>query len=139
MSFNQIYDIASSAMRAQSVRMNTVASNLANADSAASSAAEVYHAIKPVFVSEYQLSEDSFQMLGASVGVYGVTETTGEATQRYEPDHPFANEEGYVYYSNVNPVEEMADMMSASRSFETAVQIIGRTNSMQQSLLRLGQ
>ena len=57
---------------------------------------------------------------------------------RYEPDHPYADEQGYVAYSNVNTVEEMADMMAASRSFETSVEVMNRARSMQQGLLQLG-
>ncbi|HEY3591240.1 MAG TPA: flagellar basal body rod C-terminal domain-containing protein, partial [Buttiauxella sp.] len=64
---------------------------------------------------------------------------TGNAVQRYEPHHPMANAEGYVYYPDVNVVEEMADMMSASRGFETNVDVLNSVKSMQQSLLRLGE
>ncbi|MDX1269861.1 MAG: flagellar basal body rod C-terminal domain-containing protein, partial [Oceanisphaera sp.] len=59
--------------------------------------------------------------------------------QRYQPEHPMANNDGYVYYAGVNVMEEMADMMSASRSFESSIEVVGRVNSMQQGLLNLGQ
>ena len=75
---------------------------------------------------------------GARVQVMDVVET-GNAVQRYEPNNPMANTEGYVYYPDVNVVEEMADMMSASRGFETNVEVLNSIKSMQQSLLRLGE
>lgn len=144
MGFSNIYDIAGSAMRAQTVRLNTVASNLANADSVASSEQQAYHAVKPVFAAVYNNlnvneslnADDSYA--GASVKVLDVTADQQPIERRYEPDNALADQNGYVYYSNVNAVAEMADMMSASRSFETAANIINRTNSMQQSLLNIG-
>ena len=138
MAFYSIYDIAGSAMRAQSVRLNTIASNLANADSAASSEAEAFRAIKPVFATIYQALDTtggvSAKRLGsASVAISGIVRSDRAVERRLEPA------DGYVYYSNVNVVEEMADMMSASRAFQTSVDVISRVNSMQQGLLRLGQ
>ena len=143
MAFNTIYDIAGSAMRAQTVRLNTVASNMANVNSASATEEGAYRALKPVFSTIYQSLEattDSGRRLaGASVGIAGVAESDQAVERRYEPGSPLADENGYVYYSNVNVVEEMADMMSASRAFQTSVDVITRVNSMQQSLLQLGQ
>lgn len=144
MAFQNIYDIAGSAMRAQTVRLNTVASNLANADSAAATEEGAFRSLKPVFASVFQRvgAGDGLsgqRMAGASVSVAGVVESNRAVERRYEPGSPLANEEGYVFYSNVNVVEEMADMMSASRTFQTSVDVISRVNSMQQGLLRLGQ
>lgn len=143
MAFNTIYDIAGSAMRAQTVRLNTVASNMANANSASGTEEGAYRALKPVFSTIYQSLETTAssgqRMAGASVGIAGVTESDRAVEQRYEPGSPLADDNGYVYYSNVNVVEEMADMMSASRTFQTSVDVITRVNSMQQGLLRLGQ
>src|SRR5690554_2893981 len=140
MAFYSIYDIAGSAMRAQSVRLNTIASNLANA----SSEAEAFRAIKPVFSTVYQALDTSggvsAKRLGsASVAINGIVRSDRTIDRRLEPGSPLADAEGYVYYSNVNVVEEMADMMSASRAFQTSVDVISRVNSMQQGLLRLGQ
>jgi flagellar basal-body rod protein FlgC len=88
----------------------------------------------------YQNSElmDNKALAGARVQIMDVVETGG-AVQRYEPNHPMANDQGYVFYPDVNVVEEMADMMSASRSFETNVEVLNSVKSMQQSLLRLGE
>jgi flagellar basal-body rod protein FlgC len=141
MSFNSIYKIAGSAMNAQTVRLNTVASNLANANSAASSPDNVYQARKPVFASIYEngMLTRSAGMGGAQVQVLDVITSDKEAPRRYEPNNPLANRDGYVFYSNVNEIEEMTDMMSASRSFETNVEVINRIKSMQQGLLRIGE
>ena len=138
MSFNSIYDASGSAMRAQVIRLDTIASNLANADTAAGSEADAYKALKPVFSALYKQTQDG-QSISASVDVLGITESNRAVEQRYEPNNPIANNDGYVFYSNVNALEEMADMMSASRSYQTSVEVMGRVNSMQQSILKLGQ
>ena len=139
MSFNKIYDIAGSAMRAQTVRLDTVASNLANVDSAAAREDSAFRAIKPVFSTLYQKIQDADGLGAASVQVAGIVQSDRQVEKRLEPTNPMADQDGFVYYSNVNVVEEMADMMSASRGFETSVEVINRINSMQQGLLRLGQ
>ncbi len=133
MSFKDISNIAGSAMTAQSVRLNTIASNLANADTAASSEAEAYRARKPVFAAV--MENDA----GGRVQVLDVVQSADPVRKVYEPGNPLANAEGMVVYSNVNSVAEMADMMSASRAFETNVEVLGRIKSMQQSLLKLGE
>ncbi|WP_273021457.1 flagellar basal body rod protein FlgC [Rheinheimera sp.] len=138
MSFNSIYDVSGSAMRAQVMRLDTIASNLANADTAASTEAGAYRALKPVFAALYKQTTEQ-QSLAAEVQMMGITSSSRPAEQRYEPNNPLANADGYVFYSNVNVLEEMADMMSASRSYQTSVEVMGRVSSMQQSVLRLGQ
>lgn len=139
MSFNRIYDIAGSAMRAQTVRLDTVASNLANADSVASSEDNAYKALKPVFSTVYQQVKEADGLASAQVQIEGVVQSEREVIKRLEPDNPLADADGYVYAANVNAVEEMADMMGASRSYENAVEVMNRIGSMQQGLLRLGQ
>ncbi|MFT3857267.1 MAG: flagellar basal body rod protein FlgC [Aquabacterium sp.] len=136
MSFKDIARIAGSAMTAQTVRLNTVASNLANAETSASTEAGAYKARKPVFASVFEQSAS--QGSGAGVRVLDVVESREPTRKAYEPDNPLANEQGEVFYSNVNPVAEMTDMMSASRAFETNVEVLGRVRGMQQSLLKLG-
>lgn len=138
MSFKQISQIAGSAMSAQTVRLNTIASNLANAQSAAGSEAEVYRARKPVFAA--LAAGDGFgAAAGARVQVLDVVESKEPLRRVHEPDHPLANEAGDVFYPNVNPVAEMTDMLSATRAFETNVEVLGRIKSMQAALLRLGE
>jgi len=148
MSLGSIFDIAGSGMTAQSLRLNTTASNIANAETASSSIDQTYRARKPVFAaiqqsmlnpSQQSLSLPSDQGPGAGVRVEGVVESDAELQMRYEPDHPAANEDGYVFYPNVNVVEEMADMMSSSRSFQMNVDIMNSAKSMMQRILTLGQ
>ncbi|WP_050112339.1 flagellar basal body rod protein FlgC [Yersinia thracica] len=140
MSFNNIYRISGSAMTAQTIRLNTIASNLANAESPAASAAEAYKARSPIFSAVYspRSAANPRGVTGAQVQVLNVVEV-GETVQRYEPNHPLANPQGYVFYPAVNVVSEMADMMSASRSFETNVEVLNSVKSMQQSVLKLGE
>ncbi|MET0319186.1 MAG: flagellar basal body rod protein FlgC [Duganella sp.] len=138
MSFKDISDIAGSAMAAQSVRLNTIASNLANADSVAGTEGDTYRARKPVFATV--MGEGSNGMTaGGRVQVLDVVESSEPLRKVYEPGHPMADGNGMVYYPNVNEVAEMADMMSASRAFETNVEVLGRIRGMQQSLLKLGE
>ncbi|MFW1676704.1 flagellar basal body rod protein FlgC [Pontibacter sp. JAM-7] len=143
MSLSNVFAIAGSAMNAQTIRLNTTASNLANAESVSSSVDSTYRARKPVFSVQQVQGMDS---LGASVPpagrgvqVDGIVESQAELRQEYSPDHPMADENGYVYYPNVNVVEEMADMISASRSFQINTEIMNTAKQMIQQSLSLGQ
>ena len=133
MSFKDISQIAGSAMAAQTVRLNTIASNLANANAVAGSETEGYRARKPVFAA--MVGEEGV----AKVQVLDVVQSSEPLRKMHEPDNPLADAEGMVYYANVNEVAEMADMMAASRAFETNVEVMGRIKSMQASLLKLGE
>lgn len=133
MSFKDISQIAGSAMAAQTVRMNTIASNLANANAVAGTEAEGYRARKPVFAA--MVGDEGV----ARVQVLDVVQSNAPLRRMHEPDNPLADAEGMVYYANVNEVAEMADMMAASRAFETNVEVMGRIKSMQQSLIRMGE
>ncbi len=144
MSFTNIFDIAGSGMNAQSMRMNTTASNLANAQTASGTAEEAYRAKHPVFEAvQRQLAEwntfDGDQHDVSAVKVTGVFEDKTAAQARFEPGHPLADEKGYVYYPNVNVVEEMSNMISASRSFQINVEVMNSAKSMAQRVLSLGQ
>lgn len=146
MSLEAIFDIAGSGMAAQSIRLNTTASNMANANSAASSEDEVYRAKKPVFqavqmdaMRQMHMAIDGEEHLSKGVQVREVVESEAPLDMRYEPEHPLANEQGYVMYPNVNIVEEMTDMMSASRSFQTNVDVMNAAKTMVQQVLSLGQ
>ncbi len=134
-SFN-IFDIAGSGMSAQTVRLNTTASNLANADSVSSKPEDAYKARHPVFKAvQAELGADGSQQ----VQVAGITQSTAEAQARYEPGNPLANADGYVYASNVNTVEEMVDMISASRSYQNNVEVMNTSKELMLATLRLGQ
>ena len=138
MSFKSISEIAGSAMAAQTVRLNTIASNLANADSVAGTEADTYRARKPVFAAVMTDSIDAMDAASGKVQVLDVVESSEPLRKVYDPGHPMANADGMVFYPNVNQVAEMTDMMSASRAFETNVEVLGRIRTMQQSLLKLG-
>ncbi len=147
MSLGNIFDIAGSGMTAQQLRLNTTASNIANAETASSSVDQTYRARKPVFAAiqqqllnpgqngHYQFGQEQ----GVGVTVEGIVESQAELQMRYEPHHPAANEDGYVFYPNVNVVEEMADMMSSSRSFQMNVDVMNAAKTMMQRVLTLGQ
>ena len=147
MSLGNIFDIAGSGMNAQSIRLNTTASNIANAETVSSSIDQSYRARHPVFATMFQAgqnggSDSLFQSqdaAGQGVQVLGVVEDQSNLDARYEPNHPAANEKGYVYYPNVNVVEEMADMISASRSFQTNAEMMNTAKAMMQKVLTLGQ
>lgn len=146
MSLSNIFDIAGSAMSAQSVRLNTTASNLANAESASSSVDETYRARYPVFSSfqqQYQqfggADDPDFSKASVGVQVLGIVESDKPLQARYEPEHPLSNGEGYVYYPNVNVVEEMTNMISSSRSFQANVDVMDAAKTMMQRVLTLGQ
>ncbi len=149
MALGNIFDIAGTGMNAQSLRLNTTASNLANAQSASSSVNEVYRSRQPVFAAMHQNAmreaavegEYSNNELDAAAGVkvLGIVESDAPLQRRYEPTHPKADDEGYVYYPNVNPVEEMANMIAASRSFQMNVEVMNSAKQMVQRVLTLGQ
>lgn len=141
MAISNIFDIAGSGMNAQSIRLNTTASNIANAETASSSSDQVYRGRHPVFSTLYNNSLNSGIESPESVGVHvaGIIESDAPLQPRYEPHHPQANEEGYVYYPNVNVVEEMANMISASRSFQVNVEMMNSAKQMVQRILTLGQ
>ncbi len=138
MSLFNVMDIASTGMSAQSVRLNTTASNVANANSVSSSINETYKARHPVFAAELQQASQQ-QSSGSRVNVLGIVESSKPLQIEYSPGHPMADENGYIYKPNVNVVEEMADMMSASKAYETNVQIADTTKRIFRHVLRLGQ
>lgn len=135
MSLFKVFDIAGSGVSAQSRRLNTVASNLANAESAASSEAEVYRAKQVVF----QTASRGAKQGEAGVQVAGVVEDASAPRRVYDPKHPMAGEDGYVTYPNVNAVEEMVNMISASRSYQSNLEVMNTTKSLLLKTLQLGQ
>jgi len=129
----KVLDIAGSAMNAQMVRLNTTASNMANANTVASSEAGAYRAKQPVFAT---LLRDASDVGGVEVS--GIAESDAAIEKRYEPGNPMADKEGYVYLSNVNGVEEMANMISASRSFQNNAEIFSTSRTLMLRTLQLG-
>ena len=139
MSLFRIFDIAGSALNAQSVRMNATASNMANANSASSSSGATYRARQPLFAP---LIDDGFAAAGetaSGVRVEGIVESQAPLRREYQPHHPLADGQGYVFLPNVNVIEEMANMISASRSYQTNVEVMEASKRMLQQTLALGQ
>ncbi len=145
----KVFDVSGSALSAQSIRLNTIASNMANAEVASNSAETAYRGRHPVFgamigsldkpptyANIRALNQDSATSF---VKVLGIIERQAPPRMEYSPNHPLANEEGYIFRSNVNVVEEMADMISASRSYQNNVEVMNTTKQLLQRTLQMGQ
>lgn len=143
MSLFNVMNLAGTALNAQSIRLNTVASNMANANSAASSIEQTYRARHPVFMpaqdeaADFDFDLDGGPGVGVEVG--GIIESQAPLRREYQPGHPLADQDGYVFMPNVNVVEEMADMISASRSYQTNIEIMEASKQMLTRTLALGQ
>ncbi|TAJ81093.1 MAG: flagellar basal body rod protein FlgC [Gallionellaceae bacterium] len=134
MSLFNIFNIAGSAMTAQSQRLNVVASNLANAESTTGADGQPYHAKQVVF------STTSFAgQPGEGVKVEAVVEDNAPMKMVYDPKHPMANNDGYVTLPNVNPVDEMVNMISASRSYQNNVDVMNTSKALLLKTLTIGQ
>jgi len=138
MSLFSIFNVAGSGMAAQSTRLNTVASNLANADSVASTPEAAYRSREPLFSAVQKQLGSRATDNGQGVQVLGVTESQAAIPSRYEPGNPLADADGYVYASNVNPVDELVNMISASRSYQNNVEVMNSTRQLMQKTLDLG-
>lgn len=138
MGLYNIFAVAGSGMSAQSVRLNTVASNLANADAAAGSPEDVYRARQVVFQAVMDGAIGGAEGGGVPVEVVGIRESQAPPRKAYEPNSPLADAEGYVYYANVNPVEQMANMISASRSYQSDVAVMNTARQLMERTLQLG-
>ena len=136
MGLYDVFSISGSAMSAQSVRLNTVASNLANADTVSSSVDDAYHARQPVFAAVLSVLNGEKQAVGVQVA--GIVESAAEIPREYQPNHPMADADGYVYKANVNTVEEMANMISASRSYQNNVDVLNTSKQLLLKTLSLG-
>lgn len=138
MSLFNVFNITGSGMSAQSMRLNTTASNIANADSVSSSIDETYRARHPVFAAAMQ-NAAAGQDSSVGVQVLGIVESDKPLNIEYAPGHPMADKEGYIYKPNVNVIEEMTNMISASRSYQTNVQLAESAKNMLNKTLQLGQ
>ena len=135
MALDKIFDAAGQALAAQTVRLNTVASNLANVDTVAGSAEAVYRPKMPVFESVLRSAEGGVD----GVRIREIAQSTVAPTPRYAPQHPLANESGYIFESGVNVVEEMANMADASRTYQTNIELVSTAKRLLLATLRLGQ
>ena len=134
MSMLQIFNVSGSAVSAQSQRLNTVASNLANADTVAGPDGQAFKARQVVFQTVAMGDEGT-----AGVRVSTVTEDQTPGRRVHDPKHPGADADGYVTFSNVNPVEEMVNMISASRSYQNNVEVMNTAKSLLLKTLQMGQ
>lgn len=134
MSFS-IFTISGSALMAQTQRMNVSASNLANADSITSTSGQAYRAKQVIF----QVDDKGYQNSVAGVKVSQVIEDPAPMNLVYEPNHPLADEKGYIQKPNVDPVAEMVNTISASRSYQANVEVINTAKSLMLKTLTLGQ
>ncbi len=136
MSSFKIFDIAGSGMNAQNLRMNLVASNLANVDAVSSSIGDTYRSRQPVFKAVFDRANPGNPATG--VHMAGVVESPAPLTREYAPDHALADADGYIYRPNVNVVEEMANMISASRAYQNNVELVNATRQMLTATINLG-
>ena len=137
MSMLRIFDVAGSAVSAQSQRLNVVASNLANADTVAGPDGQAYKARQVVFQTVLMGAREQPEG-AAGVRVSTVREDEAPGRRVHDPKHPGADADGYVTYSNVNSVEEMVNMISASRSYQNSIEVMNTAKSLLQKTLQMG-
>ena len=129
-----IFDIAGSALQAQSVRMSTIASNLSNADSVAGSAQAAYKPLEPIFQARPIRNDGSL----TSVQVKEITQSEAPPIKRYEPGHPMADGDGYVYAPDVDPVAQMVNLISTSRNYQAGVEMLTTAKELTLATLTMG-
>ena len=129
-----IFDIAGSALSAQSVRMSTLASNLANVDSLAGSAEAVYKPLEPVFQAVASTTDRNV----TTVQIKEVRQSDAPPIQRYQPDHPLADGNGYVYAPDIDPVAQMVNLISTSRNYQAGVEVLNTAKDLALSTLNMG-
>ncbi|GKT11104.1 MAG: flagellar basal-body rod protein FlgC [Thiomicrorhabdus sp.] len=135
MSMFNVLDISASGMHAQTVRLNTIASNIANADSISSNAEDTYRSKQPVFQT---ILDNSRGEPRGGVRVKEIVESQAPLQMEFNPNHPMANGDGYIFRPNVNAVEEMANMMSASRTYETNIEVLNTSKQLLLKTIQLG-
>ena len=134
MSTLPIFDVAGSAMNAQSVRLSTVASNLANADTVSGNPDAAYQPNHPVFTAQAVSGDPAL----SGVRVTEVVDSTAAPIKRYEPGHPLADGDGYVYAPDIDPVAQMVDLISASRSYQANVEVFNTAKELATATLNMG-
>jgi len=152
MSVFKVFDVVGSGMSAQMLRLNTIASNLANADTISTNENDVYQARHPIFESVMQdqgsfgqgnLNTGNFNMGSmddvATVRVREIMQEQTTAIPQYRPNHPLANDEGFVFSPAIDSVAEMADMISASRSYQNNIEVLSTVKELTLRTLQMGQ
>jgi flagellar basal-body rod protein FlgC len=137
MSLFDVFSIAGSGVQAQSQRLNVVASNLANAESVAGPDGQPYKARHVVFQTQ-AIGNQAADEQTPGVRVSQIIEDTSPLRKVYDPKHPLADEQGYISMPNVNPVDEMVNMISASRSYQNNIEVMNTAKSLLQKTLQLG-
>ena len=129
-----IFDVVGSGLQAQSVRLSTIASNLANADSVASTPEQVYRPIEPIFQAQRDREDASL----TGVRVKQIAQSEAPPIKRYEPGHPLADANGYIYTPDVDPVAQMVNLISASRSYQAGVEVLNTAKDLTLATLTMG-
>lgn len=129
-----IFDIAGSALQAQSVRMSTIASNLSNVDTIAGSADAVYKPLEPIFQAVTSKNDPNI----TSVKVKEITQSEAAPIKRYEPGHPLADADGYIYQPDVDPVAQMVNLISTSRNYQAGVEMLTTAKELALATLTMG-
>ncbi len=137
MSLFNVFDVSGSALHAQTLRLNTTASNMANANTVSSSIDKTYRARHPVFAP--MMNDLEQQQKGVGVRVLGIVESNAPIQQEFNPNHPLADEKGFISLPNVNMAEEMANMISASRSYQSNIELMNSAKQMMLRTIALGQ
>ncbi len=137
MAGNNIFDVGKTALSAQMVRMNTLASNVANSEAVASSPEEAYRARRPVFETEYYGAVGQLNSLSTTRATE-IVELDRQPEQMFRPDHPKADEDGFVYASTVNTEEEMVEMMEASRQYQNVLEAVSTIRTLMSRTVNMG-
>lgn len=137
MTVKNIFDVASSAMSAQMTRLNTIASNMANADAVSATSDGAFRPMRPVFEAIYsdQMGRDGL----ATARVRDVVSLDREPAKSFRPDHPLADEEGFVFESTVNHDEEMVEMLEASRQYQNVLETVSTLRTLMARTVKMGQ
>ncbi|MEL6915432.1 MAG: flagellar basal body rod protein FlgC [Pseudomonadota bacterium] len=137
MDINTVFDVGRHAMSAQLVRLNTVSSNLANAGSVSSTEEGAYRPMRPVFETVYA---NAVSRPGLSTTrTRDVVEIDRSPVRQFRPDHPLADEEGYIFIAQVNPDEEMVEMLEASRQYQNVLETVSTMRTLMARTVRMGQ
>ena len=131
-----VFDIAGRAMASQMVRLNTVASNLANAGTISGSKEEAYKSLKPVFETKFSRAMESNGV--STVDVVGIEAITRDPERVFMPNHPSADGDGYVYRAAVDENEEMIEMVEASRQYQNNIEVISTLRGLMMRTINMG-
>jgi flagellar basal-body rod protein FlgC len=133
---NNVFDISGRAMAAQMVRLNTIASNLANASAIAGSSEEAYRAVRPIFETKYAKNAALSGM--STIDTQAVVQLRREPEQVHMPEHPKADKDGFIYTSAVSAEEEMVDMLDANRQYQNNIEVVTTVRALMMRTISMG-